>query len=311
MLAQTKKILRSSKREVIYKVITSLFIQGLTLIIPVFWSTTINKVTDGNIHDGYYLVIITGVLSILYYVWAYLNQKTWYSFYNKLYLEYTKLTISEAKNIDNINLGEYTNILNNDIDIICNFWGNLITRIFQIMAFFIIYMYFLSLNFTIFIVTIIISIILLLIYIKAGKEVQKLNIKRKTNLDKKTIMLHKMYSSITNKKENILSIISLFNKDNKAYLKANYNYNVVIQKIIYLVLAIIDFTRYGIIIYSVYLLSKGNIEIGTILLVYSYYDKIITNFEVLGTITADYQSFTVSLQRLNRVITTDNIVKES
>ena len=310
MLAQTKRILKISKKEVIYKIITSLFMQGLTLIIPVFWSITINKVTDNNIHDSYYLVVITGTLSILYYVWAYLNQKTWYTFYNKLYLEYTKLTVSEATNIDNINLGEYTNILNNDIDIICNFLGNLITRIFQIMAFFIIYMYFLSLNFTIFIITVIVSVILLIIYIKSGKEVQRLNIKRKTNLDRKTIMLHKMYSSITNKKDNILSITNLFNKDNKSYLKANYNYNVVIQKIIYSVLSAIDFTRYGIILFAVYLLSIGNIEIGTILLIYSYYDKIITNFEMLGTITADYQSFTVSLQRLNRVITADNVVKE-
>ncbi len=311
MLEQTKRILKISKKEVFYKIITSLFIQGLTLIIPVFWSLTITKVTASNIHDGYYLVIITGSLSILYYVWAYLNQKTWYTFYNKLYLEYTKLTVSEATNIDNINLGEYTNILNNDIDIICNFLGNLITRIFQIIAFIIIYMYFLSLNFIIFIITVIVSIILLIVYIKEGKEVQRLNIKRKTNLDRKTIMLHKMYSSITNKKENILGITNLFNKDNKSYLKANYNYNVVIQKIIYSVLSAIDFTRYGIILFSVYLLSIGNIEIGTILLVYSYYDKIITNFEMLGTITADYQSFTVSLQRLNRVINGENIVKEN
>ena len=45
-----------------------------------------------------------------------------------------------------------------------------------------------------------------------------------------------------------------------------------------------------------------NIEIGTILLIYSYYDKILTNFEVLGTITADYQSFIVSLKRINKII---------
>ena len=56
-----------------------------------------------------------------------------------------------------------------------------------------------------------------------------------------------------------------------------------------------------IIIYAVYLVSNNNIEIGTILLIYSYYAKILTNFEVLGTITADYQSFIVSLKRINKV----------
>ena len=43
--------------------------------------------------------------------------------------------------------------------------------------------------------------------------------------------------------------------------------------------------------------------------IYSYYDKILTNFEVLGTITADYQSFNVSLNRLNKVTMREVIAK--
>ncbi|MBP5684316.1 MAG: hypothetical protein J6X02_03570, partial [Bacilli bacterium] len=121
------------------------------------------------------------------------------------------------------------------------------------------------------------------------------------SLDNKTIMLHKLYSSITNKKENISSIITLYNKDNKVYLKSNLKYNVYIEKIILTVLSVIESTKYLIILYSMYLVSIGNIEIGTILLIYSYYEKIIVNFEVLGTIAADYQSFIVSLKRLNKV----------
>ena len=301
MLERFKKTIKNSKREVIYKTVTSLFIQGLALIIPVFWSNTINEVSEGNFKVGYYLIIITLLLSIFYYLWSYFNQKAWYKFYNKLYLEYTHLTISKTKDINNINIGEYTNILNNDIDIICNFIVNLITRIFQVIEFLVIYSYFLSFNILIFILTIRVSIILTFIYIKYGKKVQELNIKRKSSLDKKTIMLHKLYSSIMNKKSDVNSITTLFNKDNKSYLNNNLNYNVVIQKIIFTVLGIVDTTRYLIIIYAVYLVSNNNIEIGTILLIYSYYEKILTNFEVLGTITADYQSFIVSLKRINKV----------
>ena len=301
MFQNTKKILKSAKREVIYKIVTSLFIQGLALIVPVFWSNTINEVTEGNYKVGYYLILITLFLSIFYYFWSFLNQKTWYKFYNKLYTEYTAITTSETKNINKINLGEYTNILNNDIDIICIFFGNLITRIFQVIEFFVIYAYFLSFNFVIFIVTVLVSIILIALYFKVGKRVQELNLKRKTALDTKTIMLHKLYSAITGKKSNITSITNLFNKDNKAYLRSNYKYNVTIQGIIYFVLGAVESTRYAIILYSVYLVSIGNIEIGTILLIYSYYAKILTNFEVLGTITADYQSFIVSLRRLNKI----------
>ena len=312
MFQNTKKIIKSAKREVIYKIITSLFIQGLALVVPVFWSNTINEVTDGNYEIGYYLILITLFLSIFYYFWSYLNQKTWYKFYNKLYTEYTSLTISETKNINKINLGEYTNILNNDIDIICIFLGNLITRIFQVIEFFVIYSYFLSFNFVIFFITVVVSVLLVILYLKVGKTVQELNLKRKTNLDAKTIMLHKLYSAITDKKSNVTSVTNLFNKDNKSYLRSNYKYNVTIQGIIYFVLGVVEITRYGIILYSVYLVSDGSIEIGTILLIYSYYAKILTNFEVLGTITADYQSFIVSLRRLNKItsLSTETVDKQ-
>lgn len=301
MFSNTKKILKRAKKEVILKTITSLFIQSLALIIPVFWSKTVNEVTGSNYKVGYYLIIITALLTIFYYYWSYLNQKTWFRLYNKLYNEYTLETISETNSINRINLGEYTNILNNDIDIICNFFCNLVTRIFQVIEFFVIYAYFLSFNFIIFSITVIISILMVIVYFKSGKKVQDLNIKRKATLDSKTIMLHKLYSSLANKKNNTNSIINLFTKDNKAYLKANYNYNVIIQGIIFTVLGIIELSKYIIIFYSVYLVKMSMIEIGTILLIYSYYDNIINNFNVLGTITADYQSFIVSLKRLNKI----------
>ena len=301
MFSNTKKILKRANKEVILKTITSLFIQSLALIIPVFWSKTVNEVTDTNYKVGYYLIIITTLLTIFYYFWSYLNQKTWFRLYNKLYNEYTLETISETNSINRINLGEYTNILNNDIDIICNFFCNLVTRILQVIEFFVIYAYFLSFNFIIFSITVIISILMVIVYFKSGKKVQDLNIKRKATLDSKTIMLHKLYSSLANKKSNTNSIISLFTKDNKAYLRANYNYNVIIQGKIFIVLGIIELSKYFIIFYAVYLVKMGMIEIGTILLIYSYYDNIINNFNVLGTITADYQSFIVSLKRLNKI----------
>ena len=64
MFSQIKKIIKSSKKEVIHKVVTSLFIQGLALVIPVFWSNTINEVTEGNYKVGHYLIIITLMLSL-------------------------------------------------------------------------------------------------------------------------------------------------------------------------------------------------------------------------------------------------------
>ena len=51
-------------------------------------------------------------------------------------------------------------------------------------------------------------------------------------------------------------------------------------------------------------------EIGTVLLIYSYYSKIITNFEVLGTINAEYQSVKVSVNRLNKIRSNKEIYED-
>ena len=89
------------------------------------------------------------------------------------------------------------------------------------------------------------------------------------------------------------------------YLQSNAKFNLSVSAMIYSVLAFIELCRYGIIIYAIYLVSNGKMEIGTVLLIYSYYAKIITNFEVLGTINAEYQSFKVSLNRLNKSVPED------
>ena len=292
-------ILKKSKREVIIKIVTSLFVRGLLLIVPIYWSKTINYLTDNNINKAYYLVVLILVLSVLCYGWEYLNQRAWFKFYNKLYMEYTNIVTKENNNFDKITLAEFINIINNDIDIICTFMGNSITRIIQVLEFLFIYSYFLSINIYIFIITIIISLVMLMLLLVSGKTVQNSNMKRKNSLDKKTIMADNIFSS--KKVQNKIDSINDFYNSTNGYLKANFGYNMLTTGIFYIILACIEISQYGIIIYGIYLVSIGNMEIGTIVLIYTYYAKIIANFQVLGTISADYRSFVVSLKRLERI----------
>ena len=295
----TINIIKKSKKELLFKVITSFLLRALLLIIPIYWSKTINNLTDLIYNKSYSLVILIIILSILYYIFQYLNQVTWFKFYNKLYMEYTKLIVNDNK-INNLTLAEYTNIINNDIDIICTFLGNLIVRIFQFIEFLIIYIYFFNVNIYIFLITVVVSIIMLLIFIKSGSTLQKENINRKESLDYKTSTTHKMYSLVKENKD-LTKINKIFYKNCTKYLQDNNRFNLLSSFYTYLVLGIIELFKYLIIIYSIYLIQIGSLEIGTILLVYSYYDKIITNFEVVGTISTEYQSFVVSLKRLNKV----------
>jgi len=289
-------ILKKTKKELFKKILTSIAIQGLLLIIPVYWANSVNHATAFEYTAAFKLLIVTLILSLLYYLWSYFNQKAWYNYYNKLYLEYTNL-VTEAS-VDNITLGEYTNIINNDIDIIGTFIGNSVTRIIQVLEFLVIYMYFLSIDFYIFLITLTVSIIMIIVILYFGSKIEIKNKKRKDNLDIKTINIHNIYD-ILKRKEKIND--NSFLKSTIKYLESNAKYNLFVMAMIYLVLGFIELCRYGIIIYSVYLVSIGKMEIGTILLIYSYYAKILTNFEVLGTINAEYQSVKVSINRLNKI----------
>ena len=295
-------ILKRTKNEFIKKIITSVFIQGLLLVIPVYWTNAINKATDLEYYKAFKLVVITLVLSLLYYLWNYFNQKAWYSFYNKIYLEYTNL-VTEA-NVSDITLGEYTNIINNDIDIIGTFLGNGVTRIIQILEFLVIYMYFLKVDFYIFLATLIISIFMIIIIIFFGSRIEIQNKNRKDNLDYKTINIHNIYDILKERKK---IKDNSFIKSTINYLESNAKFNLFVNAMIYLVLAFIELGRYAVILYSLYLVSLGRMEIGTVLLIYSYYAKILTNFEVLGTINAEYQSFKVSVNRLNKIRLSEKI----
>ena len=297
-------ILKRTKKELVWKLVTSVIIQGLLLVIPVYWTNSINHATSGEYEVAFKLVIITMILSLLYYLWNYFNQKAWYNYYNKLYLEYTNL-VTEA-NLEDITLGEYTNIINNDIDIIGTFIGNSVTRMIQVVEFLIIYMYFLSIDFYIFLTTLIVSIFMIIIIIYFGGKIEIENKNRKDNLDYKTINIHNIYDILRENKR-VKKEDNGFIKSTIRYLESNAKFNLFVNGMIYLVLSFLELCRYGIIVYAIYLVSKGRMEIGTVLLIYSYYAKIITNFEVLGTINAEYQSVKVSINRLKRIKSNEKI----
>ena len=52
----TSIVIGSSYKELFYKIVTAIFVRGLLLIIPVFWSNTINNLSEGNFYKTYYLI---------------------------------------------------------------------------------------------------------------------------------------------------------------------------------------------------------------------------------------------------------------
>lgn len=290
-------VLGRSKNALVVKVITSIFLQGTLLVVPIFWSKSITYISDALYKKAVIMVVLTLILSLLYYLWYYLNQKSWYDLYSKITINFMN-NITSVKD-KNISLGEYTNIINNDIDIVATFICNGITRIIQVLEFLVIYIYFLNLNKYIFWATLGVSVIIIYIIFMFGDKLQLYNKRRKESLDKKTINIHGLFEIITNrvsaKRDN-----SLIDSTN-VYLYDNAKYNVFAYGMICFVLGLVELFRYVIIIYAIYLVSIGNMEIGGLLLIYSYYAKMLTNFEMLATISADYHSVKVSLDRINKI----------
>lgn len=297
----TMLVLKKSCKELIYKIITAIFIRGLLLVIPIFWSKIVNNINNGSNREVFSLIVIIIILSIFYYIWQYLNQLSWFYFYDKLSLEYTSLiTKNNISNIKKVTFGEYTNVINNDIDILCNFLGNGVGRVVQIIEIFFIYFYFLSLDIYIFLISLLVSFIMVLLLIISGKSIKEENIKRKSALDKKIVVSQEMYESL---RDGVYDegMFKKFYNSHINYLKSNKRFNLLSMAIIYLVLGIIEISKYGIIIYCIYLIFHNMMEVGSIILIFTYFDKIIANFEVIGTISAEYQSFIVSLKRLNKL----------
>ena len=290
-------VLGRSKNALVVKVITSIFLQGTLLVVPIFWSKSITYISNALYKKAVIMVVLTLILSLLYYLWYYINQKSWYDLYSKITINFMN-NITSVKD-KNISLGEYTNIINNDIDIVATFICNGITRIIQVLEFLVIYIYFLNLNIYIFWATLGVSVIIIYIIFMFGDKLQLYNKKRKESLDRKTINIHGLFEIITNrvsaKRDN-----SLMDSTN-VYLYDNAKYNVFAYGMICFVLGLVELFRYVIIIYAIYLVSIGNMEIGGLLLIYSYYAKMLTNFEMLATISADYHSVKVSLDRINKI----------
>lgn len=60
----TFDVIKKSYKELIYKIITAIFIRGLLLVIPVFWSKAVNGINDGNTREVNYVMIVIIILSI-------------------------------------------------------------------------------------------------------------------------------------------------------------------------------------------------------------------------------------------------------
>lgn len=306
---ETKQILKKCSWEIILKIIISVLYRGTLLIIPILWGKAIDLLTANQFHASCRFVLITLAVTIGYYISACLNQVIYYWLYNKMYQNYSELIYkSVVRNslysLSRFRLGEFSNVVNNDIDIIVAFISDSIIKLVRLLEFVIIFYYFYTIDFTMFIVTFILSVLMFLVLLFSEKKTKELNEERKYHLDKKVAITHEVFHTIKEIKG--FFVFQNINERVKEvcshYLDANDRYNTFTVVIKQIILCIIEVFRYALAIYGMYLCTLGKMEIGTILVIYTYYGKLTDNYDIIGTLMSGLGDFKVSLQRLNRLL---------
>lgn len=295
--------------EILLKTVISICYRGTLLLTPIFWGKAIDMLTIGKMTDCYRLVVITLIVTLAYYVSACYNQIIYYKLYNRMYQDFSKAIYNSVVNnslysLSRFKLGEFSNITNTDIDIVVAFLCDLVLKIVRVLEFLVIFYYFYTINIPIFIFTVLFSLVAFLVFIITGTKTKVYNGIRKKQLDKKFAITHEVFHTIKEIKGFFVfrSVNERIKKVCENYLNANARYDVFATVVKQVVLAIIEITRYAVAIYGMYLCSIKKIEIGTILVIYSYYSKLTENFENIGILMIGLEDYKVSLNRLNRLL---------
>ena len=315
MKAENDRVLKNSKKEFIINTINSILLRGAVLIIPVIWSYALDNIYEGLYDKAIKLIILSLIITVVYYGLEQLYQVTFYKLYNKLYNLYeNSYTDNFYKNslfsLSRFSLGEYNNLLNSDIDVIASYYANFPMRIIRIIEFLVIYFYFYTINPIIFIITLIVSIISLGYMIYGSKETERLNKIRKDTLDYKTASNHEIYKNIRDIKSfNIYNkIATTTNKKRNAYLDANAKFNIQSTGVKFISIIMVEVVRLLLMIYGVYLIRNGNMEVGALLIIYNYYQKIVDNYTIVSNILISKKSLKVSFNRFGKIL--ENASKE-
>lgn len=315
MKNENNRVLKKSKKEFIINTINSILLRGAVLIIPVIWSYALDNIYEKLYDKAIRLIILSLAITVIYYGLEQLYQVTLYKLYNKLYNLYENVyTDNFYKNslfsLSRFSLGEYSNLLNSDIDVLASYYANFPMRLIRIVEFLVIYFYFYTINPVIFVITLVVSLISLGYMVYGSKETERLNKIRKDTLDYKTASNHEIYNNIRDIKSfNIYDkIADSVNKKRKAYLDANARFNVQSTGVKFISIIMVEVVRLLLMIYGIYLIKDGNMEVGALLIIYNYYQKIVDNYTIVSNILISKKSLKVSFNRFSKIL--ENASKE-
>lgn len=303
-----KKILLSHKGKFAIKFIVSSILNVLLLIIPIYYSKLIDTLSIGNFDKSYLFIIIFAILTILYRIIEYYNQKAYFWLYLGLYKSFMNLGLSKTFNnslysLSRFSLSEYSNIMSEDFEMVSDYYSTLVIRIVEILEFIYIIIYFFFINSIIGSMTLISSIFIIFLLFYVNKFIEKTNIERKYRNDNRISLFQEIFLSIRNIKGfNVLSSINKrLNNNVDDYIKWHTKLNMNRFSLREITLGIVDIFKIISLVIGIKLIINGNMTLGTITIIYSYYAKLSELFTSIITLSESINNKDVSLSRINKL----------
>ena len=305
----TKRVLKKSKSLVIFRFFVSLIYRSLAMVIPILFSLAVDKATNNEYNSAISLALISIGVVILYRSFDIIATYAWHRLYNKMYETYTKIGIEKVfdnslYSLSRFNIGEFLNIMTTDINVMCDFYCNLIMRLIRVFEVTIIFVYFFMINLYIGLAGILVAILSLTIIFISSKKIEKLNQTKSINYDNRGTIINEFLSSIREIKTfNIFDAMKeRINKSTSDYTKSYLKQRVGEDKYKYSMLMLIEVFRWSLFIYGIVLISKGQMEIGSLLIIYNYYTQLVDGFSEFATINIGIRQLKVSERRFYQLI---------
>jgi len=289
----------------IIKFLVSCLLRGSVLVIPIFYSYAVEEITAGNLNKAYLLVIFLLICTIVYYLSEMLNDYAYEKLYYKIYSELTKLSLKFTEknsiySLSRITLGEYNSIMTNDINVVADCYGSIPMVIARMIEFSIIFYYFFSVNILVGILAIIVLIVVFITIYFGNKKVNRINTQDKTSNDQRLGILQEYFLGMKEIKGFRIfpTINNRINKSYENYLNWHTKYGFFKVVVKYGSLGIIDVSKVLFLFYGFYLSQQGEMSLAVILLVYSYFEKLISSFTGFLDFNNKLQDSSVAKKRL-------------
>jgi len=305
MKEEIKIINKECRKLYIAKFLVSCLLRGTVLIIPFFYSYAVEEITTGNLNKAYLLGIFLLVFTIVYYLSEMLNDYVYEKLYYKLYLKLTKqcLKFTEKNSIyslSRIPLSQYNSIMTSDISSIADCYGSIPMVIARVIEFTFIFYYFFSVNILIGFLAIFVLIIVAIVLRIGNKKVNMINTQAKATNDQKLGVLQEYFLGMKEVKGfRLFSAIN--NRINKSYENhlnwhTKYGFSKVVVK--YGALAVIDISKVLFLFYGFYLAYNDKMSLAVIILIYSYFEKLVSSFTGFLDFNNQLQNSNVAEKRM-------------